>query len=679
MTITERSPWTASVAAVRGLIIDTVEHAGNGHVGAALALAPLGCAIYGDVLRHDPARPDWPDRDRLVLSAGHASAWQYVLLHLAGYDVTLDDLRSFRRLGSRTPGHPEYGVTPGVETTTGPLGQGLATAVGLAVAERLLAARFNRPGFEIVDHATFVVASDGDLMEGVSQEAISLAGQWGLDKLVVCYDSNGITIDGPTSLSFGVEDQVARFRASGWVVEQVAAVEDVEVLADALRRVRNRRDGRPTLLILPTEIGYPAEAVRGTTKAHGSPLGAVEAARTKAALGLDPAVTFGVPDVGPQMLDARPRGSRERSLWEKTFAEWSREFPELRTAWDAAHGPIPRDVLAGFAVPTHEPVSPRNVSRLVLDELGNRLPTMTGGAADLVDSTKTALAAAGVFTAAAPDRNLAFGVREHGMAAVVNGLALHGGISKPFGSTFLTFGDYMRPAVRLSAVMGLPVVWIWTHDSIAIGADGRTHQPIEHLASLRAMPGIWVMRPADAHETTYAWRAVLARTEGPVALVLARQLLPVLAEAATDAAAEGVARGGYVLAGETGDPDIVLLASGSEVHLVLAAARELADAGTAVRVVSMPCWELFEAQDAAYRDAVLPPAVRTRLAVEAGSSMGWHRWVGLDGDVVSVDDFGASDHGDVLLRHFGMTVANVVAAAHRLLGLADTTNRGEEA
>jgi transketolase len=660
------------------LIIDTVEHAGNGHVGAALALAPLGCAIYGDVLRHDPARPDWPDRDRLVLSAGHASAWQYVLLHLAGYAVTLDDLRSFRRLGSITPGHPERGLTPGVETTTGPLGQGLATAVGLAVAERLLAARFNRPGFEIVDHATLVVASDGDLMEGVSQEAISLAGQWGLDKLVVCYDSNGITIDGPTSLSFGVEDQLARFRASGWAVEQVAAVEDVEVLADALRRARHRGDGRPTLVVLPTEIGYPAEAVRGTTTAHGSPLGATEAARTKAALGLDPARTFQVPADSARMLDARPRGDRDRSLWEKTFGEWSREFPELRAAWDAAHGPVPADVLAGFPVPGHEPVSPRNVSRLIMDELSDRLPTMAGGAADLVDSTKTAVAGAGFFTAAAPDRNLAFGVREHGMAAIVNGLALHGGIPKPFGSTFLTFGDYMRPAVRLSALMGLPVLWIWTHDSIAIGADGRTHQPVEHLASLRAMPGLWVMRPADAYETTHAWRAVLARTDGPVALVLARQLLPVLDEAGAAAAAAGVARGGYVLADCPGQPDILLLASGSEVHLAVAAARELTRSGTAVRVISMPCWELFGAQETEYRDAVLPPAVRIRLAVEAGSSMGWHRWVGLDGEVLSVDEFGASDHGDVLLEHFGMTAGNVVGAARRLLTRPETTTRNGE-
>lgn len=663
---------TAAVSTIRGLIIDMIENAGCGHPGAALALAPLGYALYHDVLRGDPAAPDWPDRDRLVLSAGHASALQYTLLHVTGYDLTRDDLRAFRRLGSRTPGHPEHGVTPGVEATTGPLGQGLATAVGMALAERLLAERFNRPGLPVVDHHTVVIASDGDLMEGVSQEAISLAGQLGLGKLIVCYDSNGVTIDGHTSLTFDAEDQAARFAASGWQVERAPHFDDPAALAAALRRIRDRRDGRPSLLILETVIGHPAAAVAGSPAAHGGALGPAEARRTKEALGLDPDATFAVTADVAAHLDRRAAGADAHRRWRVLFDRWSTEFPELRREWDRCYEPAPDadGRITAFDVPE---LSPRNASREIMDRLDTSVPGLAGGAADLVDSTKTAFGAASWFTAARPGRNIAYGVREHAMAAATNGLALHGGVVKPYASTFLSFGDYMRPAVRLSAIMRLPLLWIWTHDSVAIGSDGPTHQPVEHLAGLRAMPHLWVMRPADANETAWCWRPALRRADGPVAFVLARQPLPVLAET-RDRAAD-VARGGYVLWASGGRPGLLLIASGSEVHPALDAGRALAAEGVAVRVVSLPCWELFAAQDQAYRDEVLPPGVVTRLGVEAGSSFGWHRWVGPTGDIVAMDEFGASDDGDVLQEHFGFTVGHVLERARHLLAGAKEAAR----
>ncbi|HET6213833.1 MAG TPA: transketolase, partial [Micromonosporaceae bacterium] len=510
MTETSRSIVDRSVATIRGLVIDMVERAGNGHVGTALALAPLGYVLYRNMLRLNPDDPLWINRDRLVLSAGHASAWLYALLHLTGHRVGIADLQAFRQLGSLTPGHPEYGRTPGVETTTGPLGQGLATAVGMAIGERLLGEHFNRPGYPVIDHLTVAVASDGDLMEGISQEAISLAGQLGLGKLIVCYDSNGVTIDGHTAISFDREDTEARFRASGWRVVRVKDFNAPDALAAALDRVRDRVD-RPALVIVETEIGYPAEAVRGTPAAHGGPLGAEQARRTKAALGLDPGRAFAVPPEVYDHLDLRGAGRDAQRRWVDLFAAWSAEYPQLRREWDACPDRVPVPAFTAGAQ-----LSPRNASALIQESLQHALPTMAGGAADLVDSTKTRFPCAGYFTAGKPARNIAFGVREHAMAAAVNGLALHGGVPKPYGSTFLAFSDYMRPAVRLSAVMGLPVLWIWTHDSVAIGPDGPTHQPVEHLASLRAIPGLWVIRPCDANETGWAWRVALARGDGPV-------------------------------------------------------------------------------------------------------------------------------------------------------------------
>ncbi len=659
---------TRAIAAIRGLVIDMIEQAGNGHPGAALALAPLGYALYRSALRVDPADPLWINRDRLVLSAGHASALLYTLLHLTGHPVTLADLRAFRQLGSKTPGHPEYGLTPGVEATTGPLGQGLATAVGMAMGERLLADRFNRPGYPVIDHRTVAIASDGDLMEGVSQEAISLAGQLGLGKLVVCYDSNRVTIDGTTEISFDREDTERRFAASGWRVLRVSEFNRPDRLADALDVARAGTD-RPCLIIVETEIGYPAEAVRGTPAAHGGPLGPAEARRTKLLLGLDPEQTFVVPADVRAHLDLSVAGRATHRRWHALVARWSRDHPELGEEWKRATTATTVDApLPEFAA--GEQISPRNASSRVLAGLAAALPTMVGGAADLVDSTKSQLTSAPYFTAQRPERNIAFGVREHAMAAAVNGLALHGALVKPFASTFLAFSDYMRPAVRLSAVMGLPVLWLWTHDSIAIGPDGPTHQPVEHLASLRAIPGLWVMRPCDANETVWAWRLALARTDGPVALILARQTLPILAE--TAASGSGTGRGGYVLWQSPQPPQLLLLATGSEVHLALAAARCLQQQDIGCRVVSLPCWELFEQQDADYRAQVLPPELPRRVAVEAASPLGWHRWVGAGGTVVGMTCFGASAPGDVLQDHFGFTVDRVVAEARRQLGLTHT-------
>ena len=650
-----------SIAVIRGLIIDMVQTAGNGHAGTALALAPLGYVLYRRILRFSPEDPGWINRDRLVLSAGHASAWQYALLHLTGHALTVADLRAFRQLGSITPGHPEYGRTPGVEATTGPLGQGLATAVGMALGERLLAERFSRPGYPVIDHLTIVVASDGDLMEGVSQEAISLAGQLGLGKLIVCYDNNQVTIDGTTALSFDREDTELRFRASGWRVLRTRDFNDPASLTAALTAARASPD-QPVLLIIESEIGYPAESVRGTPAAHGGPLGPAESRKVKIELGLDPDLEFQVPPDVRAHLNQQDAGRESKSRWDALLARWSARYPDLRAEWNAACEPAlaaATRLVPDFA--DGEQLSPRNASSIIMASLQDALPTMTGGAADLVDSTKTRFPAAGYFTAAKADRNIAFGVREHAMAAAVNGLALHGALIKPYGSTFLAFSDYMRPAVRLSAIMRLPVLWIWTHDSIAIGPDGPTHQPVEQLASLRAMPGLWVIRPCDANETAWAWRAALTRTDGPVALVLARQLLPNLAETAA------TARGGYVLWEPATAPCLLLLATGTEVHLALAAAKLLMADGIPARVVSLPCWELFAQQDADYREQVLPRRIRRRIAVEAASPLGWHRWVGNDGTVIAMTGFGASAPGDVLTAHFGFTVARVADAARRQL------------
>ena len=625
-----------------------------------MGLAAVGWNLFSEQLRHSPSNPDWPGRDRFVLSNGHASMLLYSLLHLSGYELTLDDLRAFRQLGSRTPGHPERGEAPGVEITTGPLGQGVANAVGFALAERMLAARFNRDGHEVIDHRTWFICSDGDLMEGISYEAASLAGFLELGKLVGVYDDNRVSLDGPTSLSFG-EDVAARFAAAGWRVMHVADGNDPaelsRVLADAAAS-----DGRPTLVIARTIIGFGAPTKEGTAAAHGAPLGAEEAAAAKAALGL-PAETFHVPeDVAAWAEELVERGLRHEVEWGEKMEAYRATFPADADALERALSGAPRegwaDALPAFG-PEDDPVATRKASGAVLNALAGAIPEVVQGAADLSVSTNTTITDGG--TVAAGDyagRNVMYGVREHAMAAITNGLAAHGGL-RPVCSTFLTFSDYMKNGIRLAALMELPSIFVFTHDSIALGEDGPTHQPVEHVAGLRAIPGLVVLRPADAAETAGAWRVAIERVAGPTVLVLTRQALPPLP------GDPDVGRGAWVVAeGE----DCILIASGSEVTTALAAREALASEGIAARVVSMPSHELFAAQEPGYRDAVLPPATRARVAIEAATPQGWHRWTGLDGAVVGLERFGESAPGEVVQEHLGITGEAVANAARGVLG-----------
>jgi transketolase len=660
-----------SIDTIRVLAMDAVQKANAGHPGTAMALAPLAYTIYRNHLRANPSNPDWPDRDRFVLSAGHACILQYAALHLTGYDLPLGELQRFRQWGSRTPGHPEHFLTPGVETTTGPLGQGFANAVGFAMAERFLGQRYNRPGHDIVDHSVYVIASDGDLMEGVCQEAASLAGAFGLDKLLVFYDDNRITIDGTTALSFDSEDKCARFAAYGWHVQQVADVNDVEALEEAVAVARAER-GRPSFVAVRSHIAYPAPHATDTAKAHGAPLGEDEVRATKERLGFDPDAGFGVPDSVYEHMSRREEGAGLEREWVERFERWRSAFPEVAEDWDLAFAgrlrPGWEEALPRFDPEQKPKLATRTAGTAVMDAFKPFAPTMVGGAADLAESTRTVFEGAGTFSRSFAGRNVPFGVREHAMGALVNGLALHGGIVKPFGSTFLIFSDYMRPAVRLSALMELPVVWAWTHDSVGLGEDGPTHQPVEHLAALRAIPGLWVIRPADANETSYAWKVALERPDGPVALILTRQDVPVFPRGEDECQdASGVERGGYVLWQRSVElqPDIVLVATGSEVAVALDAARTLGEVNA--RVVSMPCWEVFAAQPVDYRDEVLPPDVEARVAVEAGISQGWERWVGDRGEVVSIERFGASAPGATVLTELGISADNVVTRVRALL------------
>lgn len=649
-----------AINTLRTLSIDAVQRANSGHPGLPLGAAPMAYALWQRHLVVDPAAPHWPDRDRFVLSAGHGSMLLYSLLHCAGFDVTLDDLKSFRQWGSKTPGHPEFHETPGVESTTGPLGQGHANAVGMAIAERFLAHLFNRPGHTIVDHHTYALISDGDVVEGVAQEAASLAGHLGLGKLICLYDDNQITLDGPASLAMS-EDVAARYAAMGWQVLRVADGDhDVAALDRAIAEAK-ADTARPSLICVRTTIGFGSPKKAGTSGAHGSPLGKDEVAATKRALGWDPDAHFLVPDEARAHFGAiRARGQAAHAAWRARFEAWRAAHPELATAWDQCmKGELP----AGWdaALPTWkdgESLATRTASGKIMVALAGKVPWLFGGDADLGGSTKT-IVPGGDHDRTGAGRNLRFGIREHAMGAICNGMAYHGGV-RGFASTFFVFSDYMRPAVRLAALNGLPVTYVWTHDSVGLGEDGPTHQPVEHLMSLRAMPNLWVVRPADANETTAAWKLAMARTDGPVALVLSRQDLPVVAPAAAP-----VERGAYVLreADRAGVPDVILIGTGSEVSMALAAQAALAKEGVAARVVSMPCWERFAAQDLAYKDSVLPPAVRARVAVEAGVTFGWGDVVGSAGRVVGLDRFGASAPGEVLYERFGLTVDAVVAAA----------------
>jgi len=682
-----------SIDTIRGLSMDAVQKANAGHPGTAMALAPLAYVLFERFLRVNPQDPHWPDRDRFVLSAGHACVLQYSLLHLSGFDLGLEDLRQFRQWGSRCPGHPERGQTPGVEVTTGPLGQGFANAVGMAITERFLAERFNRPGAaEVIDHHTYVICSDGDMMEGISQEAASIAGHFGLGKLVVCYDDNRITIDGTTAISFDGENHTARLQADGWHVQRVEDSEDVNALTTALSAAREEAE-RPSFIAIRSHIAYPAPHAVDTAKAHGAPLGEQEVRAAKEAMGFDPERTFWVDESVYAHMSLHESGAADQQEWQGRFQTWREFFPEMAADWDLAWNGSGlregwREVLPSFKA--GEQIATRAAGQKTMAAFSQYAPTTIGGAADLVESTKTVFEGAGEFSRPHAGRNVPFGIREHAMGAIVNGAAAHGGIVKPYGSTFLVFSDYMRPSVRLSALMELPVVWVWTHDSVGLGEDGPTHQPVEHYAALRAIPKLWVIRPADANETAQAWRVALEREDGPVALLLSRQGIPVL-----DRDGEGLGRaselerGGYVLWDSSSsttttsisssasdsssttaadEPELILISTGAEVPLTLQAGQLLAAEGTRVRVVSMPCMELFEAQSREYREQVLPPAVGARLAVEPGVSLSWWRWVGDRGGILGIDRFGASAPGPTVLAELGFTVENIAARARELLG-----------
>jgi transketolase len=645
--------------------MDAVEKANSGHPGTPMALAPVGYLLWSRFLRHNPVNPAWPDRDRFVLSCGHASMLSYALLHLSGYDLSLQDIRQFRQWASKTPGHPERGHTAGIETTTGPLGQGVGNAVGMALAERLLAEHFNRPGHAIVDHRSWALVSDGDLMEGVASEAASIAGHLALGKLTLIYDDNDITIDGRASLSFS-EDVGRRFEAYGWRVLRVTDGNDLAAIDRALADAADQST-KPTLIVLKTRIGDPAPTKGGTASAHGAPLGAEEIRKTKDILQWPQEPPFFVSPEAAQWADvSRQRGAQFEREWQSRLAGYRAAHPELAQEWDRAQA---GDLPAGWesALPVFTPadgaLATRQASAKALNALAARIPNLIGGSADLAESTGTEIKGGGSVSATATGRNLHWGIREHGMAATLNGIAAHGGL-RPFGSTFLIFADYCKPSIRLSGLMGLPVIYIGTHDSIGLGEDGPTHQPIEQLAMLRATPNVHVFRPADATETAEAWRSAISRRDGPTVLALSRQKLPILDRVAL-ASAEGVRQGGYVLRDGAGTPELILLATGSEVHLALAAADRLTAGGRRVRVVSLPCWELFDAQPESYRHQVLPPKVRARVSIVAAATMGWHRFVGDAGVAIGIDHFGASAPADRLFQEFGFTVEAIVAAAEK--------------
>ncbi len=654
------------VNTIRTLSMDAIQKANSGHPGAPMGLAAAGYVLWTRTMKHNPLNPDWPDRDRFVLSGGHASMLLYSLLHLTGYEVSLEDIKNFRQWGSKTPGHPEYGHTPGVETTTGPLGQGIANAVGMAMAERHMAAKFNRDGHVIVDHHTYVICGDGDMMEGVAAEAASLAGHLGLGRLICIYDDNEISIEGDTDITF-TEDVPKRFEAYGWQVLKVADGNDLEAIEKALDTGRKEND-RPTLIVLRTKIAYGSPNKEGSHDAHGAPLGEEEIRLTKECLGCD-ADVFCVPDaVRQQCRMVIANGEAAEAAWQEKHKAYTAALPELADAWlNALTGFMPRGWDTGLAdlTPEDGPLATRAASGKALNTLAARIPTLMGGSADLAPSNKTYLNSESVFQKDNyGGRNIRFGVREHAMGAIMSGMFLHGGI-RPYGGTFLVFADYVRPAIRVASLMKLPLIYVFTHDSIAVGEDGPTHQPVEHLASLRAIPNLLVLRPCDANETADAWCQALKTNDQPVAMLFSRQKLPILPREKT---AGKLSTGGYVLSDCDGKPDILLLASGAEVHQALAAQETLLEKGIAARVVNMPSWELFEKQSEDYKRQVLPQEVTARVAIEAGIPMGWERYVGDKGEVIGMTGFGASAPGGEVLARFGFTAENVVEKALSVLG-----------
>ncbi len=658
-----------AIDTIRTLSIDAVQKANSGHPGAPMGAAPMAYVLWTRYLRHAPTHPGWPARDRFVLSAGHASMLLYSMLHLTGYDVSLDDLKGFRQWGSITPGHPEYGLTPGVEATTGPLGQGFANGVGMAIAERRLASEFNRPDHLVVDHRVYGIVSDGDLQEGIASEAASLAGHLRLGKLIYLYDDNQIQLDGPTAMAWS-EDVLRRFDAYRWHTQRVENGNDIAAISQAIDAAQD--DERPSLIAVRTQIGYGSPNRAGSQKAHGSPLGDDEVRLTKEAYGWDPDLTFHVPDeVREHFESVAAQGNTLINDYERRIARYREDYAELGDELDRRLG---RRLPDGWDAPlkryeTGTELATRNASQETINALAEGLPELFGGAADLSESNLTDVKGAGEFSADDPGRNIRFGVREHAMGGAANGIALHGGFI-PYVGTFLTFSDYMRGSVRLAALTGLQVVYVWTHDSVGLGEDGPTHQPVEHYAALRAIPNLWFIRPGDANETAAAWAVAIERIaeqpSGPVALSLTRQKLPVL-EGTAERARQGVRRGGYVLRDAQGEPELILIGTGSELQLAFTAADALEADGIPTRVVSLPCWELFEAQDDAYRDEVLPPAVRKRVAVEVGVSLGWERWVGDEGAVMGLDHFGASAPAGTIFERFGFTTDRVVETGRKVV------------
>ncbi len=677
-----------AINAIRFLAVDMVQKAESGHPGMPMGAAPMAYALWEHFLRFNPADPAWPNRDRFVLSAGHGCALQYSLLHLCGFDLQMDDLKHFRQWNSRAPGHPEYGHTPGIEITTGPLGQGLGNAVGMAIAERALAAQFNGPNDKIIDHYTYVIASDGDLMEGVSSEVGSLAGHLGLGKLIVLYDNNHISIEGSTKITF-TEDRAARFAAFGWHTQRVEDGNDVDAICRAIEAARQEQD-RPSLIEVHTLIGYGSPHKQDTAAAHGSPLGAEEVKLTKQNLGWPEDKTFYVPDdVRDHFRTAIDRGARLQQEWQRGFDAWAKKFPKRAEEFQRRlAGKLPdgwRKHLPAF-MPEDGPIATRKAGGLAQNAIAPDFPELMGGAADLSPSTDTVMGEAGEFQADNPaGRNMHFGVREHGMGTILSGMAVHGGL-RPYGATFLVFSDYMRPPMRLAAMNGLPVIYIFTHDSIGMGEDGPTHQPVEQLLGLRSVPGLTVIRPADANETAQAWAMIMEHTHGPVALALTRQKLPVFEADLHERIREGVPRGAYILVDPTDDekrdgetsarPDIVLLATGSEVHLAMQARDELKARGIRARVVSAPCISVFAEQPKDYRDQVLPAEIPI-LSVEAGRSLGWQPYWPEHPvtRTVALDHFGASAPGKVVMSHYGFTPDHVLEQAEACLREAQRKER----
>ncbi len=653
---------------IRTLAMDAVQKANSGHPGAPMGMAAAAYVLWTQFLKHHPANPGWLDRDRFVLSGGHASMLLYSLLYLTGYDLHLDDLKKFRQWGSRTPGHPEYGHTSGVETTTGPLGQGFANGVGMAMAERHLAARFNRPGHEIVDHYTYVMCGDGDMMEGVAAEAASLAGHLGLAKLVCLYDDNKITIEGGTEIAFS-EDVALRFRAYGWQVLTVSDGNDLGSIRSALETARMDKE-KPSLIMVRSHIAYGSPNKQDTPDAHGAPLGREEVALTKEALGCDKNADFCVPeDVLTECRKCGVTGKGAEEAWQELYSTYAKKYAHLAAEWvDAVSAYLPGGWDSEIPVfkASDSAIATRAASGKVLNAISKKLPTLMGGSADLAPSNNTYLPFSHDYQKQSYDgRNIRFGVREHAMGAILNGLFLHGGI-RPYGGTFLVFADYMRPAIRAAALMKLPVIYVFTHDSIAVGEDGPTHQPIEQLASLRAIPNLTVIRPADARETADAWRLAVKTNNSPIALILSRQNLPILDHSRTTAEND-LSHGAYILADTAGDPDIILIATGSEVHLALEAEKILAGSHISARVVSMPSWELFEKTAKNYRENVLPSRVTARIAIEAGLTMGWERYVGDKGRIIGINTFGASAPGGVVMEKYGFRAELIAQQAMEML------------